>query len=146
MRKEHDRLLETEAELLQAEKAWSFRVDGDEFTINGKSAVVKFENPDTEHVEVKRESSFQMKANHVNVTYSVTIKGEQPALVTKESYDRIRTGMTYREVGEAIGGPMTNGRMSDAYSGKLELGQGQRHITLAFEEGRVIEKTAQHLE
>ena len=106
------------------------------------------ENPDTEHVEVKsRESSFQMKANHVNRDLIRSRSKSRANLLVcdqRSRTTRIRSGddLSVRSA-EAIGGPMTNGRMSDAYSGKLELRQGQRHITLAFEEGRVIEKSAQ---
>jgi hypothetical protein len=54
--------------------------------------------------------------------------------------------MTYPQVGEALGGVMTKGRMSDGFWSKLELIQGKRRIYLTFMDGKLTEKSAKDLE
>jgi hypothetical protein len=146
MRTEHDRLLKTEADLLQTETVHRFQMNDNEFTIDGKKTVVDFVNADTANVEVKRDNSFKINDNHLYATFLVTIKGEQPVLLTKESYAKIQTGMTYPQVGELLGGSMEKGRLSAGFHGRLDLDQGKRQITLSFEDGKVTEKSAKDLE
>jgi hypothetical protein len=54
--------------------------------------------------------------------------------------------MTFPQVAQALGGPMTKGRMSDGFHGRLDLGQGKRRMTLSFEDGKLSEKSAKDLE
>jgi hypothetical protein len=129
-----------------SETRWSFQSSGNEFTINGKKTVVEFVNADIENVELKRDNSFKIKDGHVYATYSVTIKGEQTVLLTRESYAKIHIGMTFPEVAEALGGSMKKGRMSDGFHGRLDMGHGKRQITVSFEDGKVTEKSAKDLE
>jgi hypothetical protein len=121
-------------------------MDGNEFTVDGKTTVVEFVNTDTANVEVKRDNSITMKDKHVYVAYSVAIKGDQPVVLTKDSYSKIQNGMTFPQVAQALGGPMTKGRMSDGFHGRLDLGQGKRRMTLSFEDGKLSEKSAKDLE
>jgi hypothetical protein len=146
MRTEHDRLLQTEADLLEKEAVHRIQMNDNEFTIDGKKTVVEFVNTDIAKVEIKRASSFTIKDNHVYVTFSVTIKGEQPVLLTRESFAKIETGMTYPQVGAVLGGSMTTGRLSVGFYGRLDLVQGKRQIALSFEDGKVTGKSARDLE
>jgi hypothetical protein len=66
--------------------------------------------------------------------------------LTKEAYEKIQNGMTYPQVGEALGGAMTKGKMSDGFSSKLQLIQGKHEIHLTFVDGKVTEKSAKDLE
>jgi len=147
MRAQYDQLLSVEAEQqIQSQNVTSFKMNGNEFAIDGKKMIVDYVNSDTANVEIKRENSFNVKNNHLYLTFIVTIKGNDPLLLTKDRYDKIDNDMTYSQVAKALGGAMTTGRLSDNFYGKLELVQGKRRVSLSFEDGKVTGKSAKDLD
>jgi hypothetical protein len=142
MRANHEELLATRAELAQAASRFDFKMAGDEVTLNGAKVVVSYSNSDTANVDVKRENSFKIENEHVYAKYAVTIKNETPVLLSKESIDKIKPGMSYAEVGTALGGSMEKGALSDGFYGSLEVTQGKKQITLVFENGKLVKQVA----
>ena len=124
----------------------SIKIGTTAFEINGKRTTIDFPGTDAKDVRVRLAPSVQFKDGHLDGTFWVTIKAEQPVVLTKQAYEKIQTGMTYPQVGEALGGVMTRGRLSDGFSSKLELIQGKRRIYLTFVDGKVTEKSAKNVE
>lgn len=77
---------------------------------------------------------------------TVTLHDPEPELLTPAAYEKIKEGMTFPEVAEAIGGEMTKGRLSDDYNGTLAINQNKRRIDLTFQKGRVAKKSAHGIE
>jgi hypothetical protein len=64
--------------------------------------------------------------------------------VTKENYDKLKTGMTYEQVTEIMGKADTNSESDMGEFGKIELWHyqlGGKAIDVTFENGVVIDKS-----
>ncbi len=126
-------------------KSWHFSAEGTSIDMHGK--ITSFTLPDAGvEVRLANQGTISFQEGRVNATFQVTIKSAQPPVLTRKAYDKVETGMSYSQVGEAIGGAMTKGRMSDGFSSKLEFIQGQGRMYLTFVDEKVIEKSAQGLE
>jgi hypothetical protein len=125
---------------------FSFKITGGEVDYNGKKTSFAIRGEEGKDVEIKLAPSAKFHDGQLDATFLVTIKNERPPVLTKEAYEKIQNGMTYPQVGEALGGVMTKGQMSDGFSSKLELDQGTRQILLTFVDGKVTEKSAKELE
>jgi hypothetical protein len=124
----------------------NFSMSKSELQVNGEKTGFGFPVTDSKDVEVRLGNSIVFKDGHPDITFSVTIKSEQPRVLTREACEKIQTSMTYPQVAEALGGVMTKGRMTDGFWSKLELIQGKHRIYLTFEDSKVTEKSAQDLE
>jgi hypothetical protein len=124
----------------------SIKIGSTELDVDGKKTRIDFPDTDRKEVNVRLAPSVRFKDGQPDGTFWVTIKAEQPPIFTKGTYEKIQIGMTYPQVGEALGGVMTKGRMSDGFSSKLELIQGTRRIYVTFADGMVTEKSARDLE
>jgi predicted aspartyl protease len=89
--------------------------------------------------------NISIKEGRVARAFVVEFLGKEPLLVTKAAYDRLKTGMTFAEISEAIGGNLTKCRMVPGYTGTLAIVQGKSRIDLTFREGRITAKSAQGL-
>jgi hypothetical protein len=136
---------ETGSSKTQTTTSFYFKQDGAEFDWNGKKTVIDFVIPDGQNVEVKRSDHFTFHDGHIFVTFLVTIKAEQPTILTKEAFEKIRHGMTYGDVAAALGGEFTKGRLTENFYGALELAQGKRRIELKFADSKITEKSAKEL-
>jgi len=126
--------------------SFSFKMEGGEVDYNGKKTSFVIRGEEAKDVEVKIGPSVKFKDGQLDATFLVTIKNDRPSVLTKEAYKRIQNGMTYPQVGEALGGAMTKGKMSVGFSSKLQLIQGKHEIHLTFVDGKVTEKSAKDLE
>jgi hypothetical protein len=124
----------------------TFSGSGTELNLNGKKTKFDFPGTDVKDVEVRLGNSFTFRDGHPDATFPVTIWAERPPVLTIGAYEKIQTGMTYPQIGEALGGIMTKGRISDGFTSRLELIQGKRRIYLTFVDGKVTEKSAKDLE
>jgi hypothetical protein len=64
--------------------------------------------------------------------------------VTKENYDKLKTGMTYEQVTEIMGKADTSSESDMGELGKIELWHyqfGGKAIDVTFENGKVIDKS-----
>jgi hypothetical protein len=126
--------------------SFSFSGDRSEIVLDDKKTGIAFPGTSPTDVEVRLGNSINFKDGHPDVTFTVTIKAEQPVILTKEAYEKLRTGMTYPQVAEILGGVMTKGRMSEGFWSTLELIQGTRRVYLKFEDDKVTEKSAKGVE
>jgi hypothetical protein len=126
--------------------SFSFKMEGGEVDYNGKKTSFVIRGEEAKDVEVKIGPAIKFKDDQSDATFQVTIKIEQPSILTKEAYEKIQNGMTYPQVGEVLGRAMTKGKMSDGFSSKLQLIQGKHQIDLTFVDGKVTEKSAKDLE
>jgi hypothetical protein len=120
--------------------------DGGAIVVNGKTMKFDFPGVEAKEVEVRPVNSLVIISGRADYTFPVTIKAELPQVLTKSAYEKIQAGMTYPQVGEALGGVMIKGRMSDGFTSKIEIIQGRRRIYLTFAAGKVAEKSAKDLE
>jgi hypothetical protein len=111
---------------------------------DGKVTLLGFGMSGAENVDVH--SSISGREGKVSGAVLITIKSERPPVVTKEGFERIRAGMTYPQVAEALGGEMTKGRMGDGFSGGFGIVQGGRRIDLTFVDSKVTDRSAKGLE
>jgi hypothetical protein len=64
--------------------------------------------------------------------------------VTRENYDKLKTGMTYEQVTEIMGKADTSSESDMGELGKIELWHyqlGGKAIDVTFENGKVIDKS-----
>jgi hypothetical protein len=124
----------------------SVRIGTTQVDVNDETTKIDFPGTDANHVRVRLSPSVKFNNDHLDGTFWVTINAEEPVILTKTNFEKIQTGMTYAQVGEALGGVMTKGRMSDGFWSKVELIQGKRRIYLTFADGKVTKKSAENLE
>jgi hypothetical protein len=118
--------------------------NGNELTVYGKKT--RFDIPDRENVAVEHSKLFAMSDGIVNVKMRATIKVEEPLLLTRKAYEKIQNGMSYPQVGQALGAFMTRGEMSAGFYGDIAIIQGKRRIDLSFGDGKLIDKRAEGIE
>jgi hypothetical protein len=111
---------------------------------DGKVTLLGFGMQGAENVDVQ--SSVNGSDGKVSGTVLITFKTERPLVLTKEGFEKIRSGMAYPQVAESLGGEMTKGRMGDGFSGGLGIVQGNRRIDLTFVDSKVTDKSAKGLE
>jgi hypothetical protein len=111
---------------------------------DGKVTLLGFGMSGAENVDVQ--SSINGREGKVSGTVLITIKSERPLVLTKEGFEKIRSGMTYPQVAESLGDEMTKGRMGDGFSGGFGIVQGNRRIDLTFVDSKVTDKSAKGLE
>src|SRR5262249_49069900 len=111
---------------------------------DGNVIRLEFSMPGAQDVETS--TSISSRDGRTAGAVVVTIKSEQPPVVTKAGYEKIRAGMMYPQVAEALEGEMTKGRMGEGSSGELGIVQGSRRIDLTFADSEVTNKSAKGLE
>jgi hypothetical protein len=114
--------------------------------IDGKVTTIDFPGTDATDVRVRLAPAVRFNGDHLDGTFWVTIPARQPAALTNTKYEKIKTGMTYAQVGETLGGVMARGRMSDGFWSRVEVIEGGRRIYLAFADGKVTDKASKDLE
>jgi hypothetical protein len=117
-----------------------------EVEYNGKILRFAIGGKDADDVGLKLVPPITWKAGQPDATVQVTIKKDQPFVLTKASYEKIQKGMTYPQVGEVLGGALAKGEMSDGFSSRLQFIQGKHQIDLKFVGGKITEKSAKDLE
>jgi len=117
---------------------------GSAVILDGKVTRAQFNMPGADNVDIS--TSVNVKDSQSSATIVVTIKDSQPLVLTKEGCAKIESGMTYAQVGEALGGVMSKGRMGDPFTGTLAIVQGKRRIDLIFKESKVAGKSANGIE
>ena len=115
--------------------------NGNEVTWHGQKT--RFDIPDAADVDVSHLEGTTYADQRICVNFLVTLKSEQPLLITKEVYDQIRDGMTYAQVGAVFGGVMTRGEMSKNFCGDIDIVQGKHRMHLRFADGRLSGKFAE---
>ena len=127
---------------------FSFKSGGNvvELESNGKKLRFAIGGEDAKDVDLKLAQSIAWKDGRPDATIQLTIKKEQPLVLTKASYEKIQNGMTYPEAGEVLGGALAKGEMSDGFSSRLQLIQGKHQIDIKFVDGKITEKSAKGLE
>jgi hypothetical protein len=131
---------------VRAGRTETIKIGTTEVDVNGKKTRIDFPGTDAKDVGVRLAPSFMIDNDPPDGTFWITIKAEQPVVLTKASYEKIQIGMEYSQFGEALGGVMAKGRMSDGFTSKLELMQGKRRFFLTFKDGKVTEKSAKYIE
>jgi hypothetical protein len=117
-----------------------------ELEFNGKKLRFAIGGEDAKDVDLKLVQSITWKDGQPDATIQVTIKKEQPLVLTKASYEKIRNGMTYPQLGEVLGGALAKGEMSDGFSSRLQFIQGKHQIDIKFIDGRITEKSVKDLQ
>ena len=117
-----------------------------ELEFDGKKLRFAIGGEDAKDVDLKLVQSITWKDGQPDATIQVTIKKEQPLVLTKESYERIQNGMTYPQVGEVLGGGAAKGEMSDGFSSRLQFIQGKHQFDIKFVDGKITEKSAKDLD
>jgi hypothetical protein len=111
---------------------------------DGKFTGAAFAMPGVENVHI--ETAVKGGEGMPSSSITVTLRDEQTVLLTKDSFEKIQDGMTYPQVGEALGGVMTRGRIGDGFTGNFGIVEGKRRIDLNFREGKVVKKSAQGID
>ncbi len=127
-------------------KIWSIFTTPNAVTINEKTTGIAFPGIDSKDVEVTHENSLRVKDDRPDITFTIAIKSEEPPILTRAAYEKLQVGMTFSQVGEALGGVMTRGEMSEGFSSRLEMAQGKRRIFLTFIDGKLTEKSSKDLD
>ena len=73
----------------------------------------------------------------------VELPNQEPLVVTKTAFERLKPEMTFAQIGEVFGGELKKAHLTQSYTGTLAIVQGKSRIDLAFHDGKVVTRSAQ---
>jgi hypothetical protein len=81
-----------------------------------------------------------------STSVSLTLFHEDPSILSKAAYEKLKPGMKYAEVAGILGGELAKGSMAEGFTGSFTVKNGKRTVVLNFHNAAVESKSATGLD